>query len=94
MIDVKHIAIAACLFATVSCSSNDTQVSENERAAAEYGRADAEKAIQTDPGSMERERAILHIRANEQKIKETGDSAAAAAYAGAAEERLDSAGII
>lgn len=94
MIDFKHIVIAGCLFAVASCSSNDAQISESEYAAAEYGRADAEKAIQAEPGSMGRERAILHIRSNEQKIKETGDSAAAAAYARAAEERLDSAGIL
>lgn len=95
MIDFKHIAIAGCLFAAASCSSPEAQTTpENVRAAIEHGRADADKAIEEQPNSQAREHAILRIRANEQKIKEAGDSAAAAAYARAAEERLDSAGIL
>lgn len=95
MIDFRHIAIAACLFAAASCSSPEAvTTSESVRAAVEHGRADADKAIEAKSDSQERERAILQIRANEQKIKETGDSAAAAAYVRAAEERLDSAGIL
>lgn len=94
MIDLKHIAIIICLTVAASCSSTETSISESEQAAAEHGRADADKAIEAKPHSKEREHAILHIRANEQKIKETGDSTAAAAYVRAAEERLDSAGIL
>lgn len=95
MIDIKHIAIAACV-ALAACSSPAPapQQSESECQASEQGRADAAKAIEAAPGSMERERAILQIRANEQKIKESGDSAAAAAYIRAAEASLDSAAII
>ena len=95
MIDLKHIAIAVCSVAAVSCSSPEAQpMPENVRAAIEHGRADAGKAIEAQSGSQERERAILRIRSNQQKINEAGDSAAAAAYAHAAEERLDSAGIL
>ncbi|MDE7376525.1 MAG: hypothetical protein K2N16_06730 [Muribaculaceae bacterium] len=92
---MKHIAFAVCIAVAVSCSSPEAQpMPENVRAAIEHGRADAGKAIKAQPGSQEREQAILRIRANQQKINEAGDSAAADAYARAAEERLDSAGIL
>lgn len=95
MIGFKYIVIAACLVGAAACSKPaPAQLSESERQAIELGRADAGKAIDAAPGSQQRESAILHIRANQQKINESGDSAAAAAYARAAEERLDSAGIL
>lgn len=94
MIDPKNIALAACLALAASCAPPETKISDNEQAAITHGRADAAKVIEAKPDSQERERAILHIRANEQIIKEAGDSAAAAAYVNAAEARLDSAGIL
>lgn len=95
MIDLKHIALTVCIAVAVSCAQQSpVEVSDPERAAAKHGRIDADKAIEAQAGSKQRERALLQIRAREQKIKETGDSAAATAYIRAAEARLDSAGII
>lgn len=88
-----------CLFlmtlALASCDSKpQTRVkTQNEIEAEAYGRADADKVIKSRPQSMEREKAVLHIKVKENQIREAGDSLAAAAYANAAKARLDSAGV-
>ncbi|MCC8119947.1 MAG: hypothetical protein LIP09_14550 [Bacteroidales bacterium] len=92
---MKKYLICLALLATLACGSDggSKRVSPNEPLAREEGAKAAERAIRTAPG-MEREKAILSIRAKEQEIRATGDSLAADAFAKAAQERLDSAGLL
>lgn len=81
---------------TVACRHQQPEraLSENEKYAIEKGHEAAERIIQMPKGSMQQEKAVLAARAQEQRIREAGDSAAAAAYAAAVEQKLDSAGVI
>ena len=87
----KYVLAIATLAALGACSkANKEASSANEQLAADQGHQAAMEATQQKPGSMEREKAILKIRATEEKILQTGDTAAARAYVGAAEAVLDS----
>lgn len=87
------IIIAASL-AAGSCAKDD-KPTPDQAYAAQKGREDAAKAAKARPGSMEREKALLHIRATEHKILQAAsDSTAAKAYKNAAESYLDSAGVL
>lgn len=93
----RYLLLVGVVVAIVGCSGNkaaEKELKANEKLAIEQGRLDADKVINAAPGSMDREKAILAIRAREQEILEFGDTAAANAYINAAEQRLDSLNII
>lgn len=79
-------------FALGSCSGGEE--SADQAYAAQKGREDAAKAAKASPGSMDRERALLHIRATEQRLHQLTDSTLARSYKHAAEAYLDSAGVV
>lgn len=81
--------IASCAL-LAACSHSTASKSPNEQLAADQGRFAAMEVLKHKSGTMARERAILNIRATEEKILHTGDTAAARAYIGAAKEVLDS----
>lgn len=84
------------LLALTACSTGDRspeKYSPYRQEAIGRGRTDAGIAISAR-NQMEREKAILEIRAKEQRLRQAGDDAAADFYISAAEELLDSAGII
>lgn len=56
----------------------------------EDGRQAALEALQHPSGSMARERAILQIRANEYKMRQSGDSTVADAFIEGASSIFDS----
>lgn len=62
--------------------------------ATQSGRDAASKVVQLPAGSMQREGAILHLRARETELIEAGYPSAAEAFAAGAEEILVQAGII
>ncbi len=61
--------------------------------AIEAGRRDAEIVIHTHAGSMERQRAMLDIRAKEYELRENGYAHAADDYINSATEYLNTHGI-
>lgn len=81
--------VAACILAACGSEAKN-EVTANERLAADQGRMAAEEAMKQPAGSMQRQAAILKIRATQEKILQLGDTAAANAYASAAGEVLDS----
>lgn len=89
--------IAALLCATMAmgaCSSPPSaSTSSNETLASAKGREAALKALEMPSGSMQQEKAMLHIRAIEHKIRQAGDTLAADAYLRAAQAVLDSASV-
>ncbi len=67
-----------------TCECNAAEL----HAAVESGSAAAARVSLTRPGSMERENAILSIRARESEIRRAGFPSAADSFAAAAERRL------
>ncbi len=91
---MRKILICAALLGMSACNHHEARIrSANEALARTEGAKAAELAIKARPG-MERERAVLSIRAKAQQISAAGDTLAAAAYLSAAKARLDSAGIL
>lgn len=91
---MKKSTFIISLLAALSLSAcSGRKPDADEAFAAQRGREDAAKAVKARPGSMDREKALLHIRATEHKILQLADSAAAHAYKHAAEAYLDSAGV-
>lgn len=92
------IAMAGAMAISVlwSCagSAGGGHPSHNDTLAAQHAHADAMRAIQAPAGSMQREGAILHIRATEEAILQAGDTAAAAVYVDSAATLLRQAGLI
>lgn len=56
--------------------------------AIEAGRADAMKVLDTAPGSMERDNALLYIKSRESRLRRAGYSHAADDYINSAKEYL------
>lgn len=80
---VTALAMGAC--------TATPQSSPNVPLASAQGREAALQALKLPKGSMQQEKALLHMRATEHRIRLTGDSAAADAYIQAAKAVLDSA---
>ncbi len=85
------ILLALVMSASCSCSSDVT--SEYSPEAAKLGREAAEEVLSAPVGSMQRENLILAIKANSERIRQSGDSVAARSYEEAAYHVLDSAGV-
>lgn len=66
---------------------------EASREAVEAGRRDAEKVLHTAPGSMERDNALLFIKARENELRSEGYGHAADDYIDAARTYLNEKGI-
>ncbi len=82
-------ALSVTLAMMCSCGSAPTApTSPNVTLAATKGREAATEALSLPKGSMQQEKALLRIRATEHRIRTAGDSAAADAYAAAAEAVL------
>lgn len=62
--------------------------------AIERGRADAQRALRAPAGSMERQKALLDIRAREYRLRRGGDSHVADDYLNAATDLLRTRGAI
>lgn len=62
--------------------------------ALEAGRSDAMKVLQTAPGGMEREGALLYIKSREHRLRNSGYGHAADDYIGAANDFLLTHGVI
>lgn len=77
------------------CTSDDSinDGREIERDAVSAGRRDAEKVLDTAPGSMERDGALLFIRAREHELRKNGHGHAADDYIDAARKYLQENGI-
>lgn len=91
LIKLSFIGVITLLgISCISCGNKDHKPTAEETMAAEEGAAAAREVKATSPGSMQREKAILKIRATEEKILQSGDTLAARAYAKAAEAVLDS----
>lgn len=74
------LAAAAMLLGACSNHGGADAPHPNDILAADHARADAQRAIDAPEGSMEREGAILHIRAIQEAILSAGDTAAAIVY--------------
>lgn len=91
---MKYFILVILSLIVISCrDTNKHQLSKNEEIAIEKGKEAAKSVIDAAPG-MEREKAILSIRAKQHEIALAGDSAAASAFASAVKECLDSADIL
>lgn len=62
--------------------------------AIERGRADARRALDAPPGSMQRQKELLDIRAREYRLRRSGNSHAADDYINAATDLLRTHGAI
>ncbi len=91
-----RICFASLLLAAAACGGGGgifSSSSPNIEAAEARGREDARKAVEAPAASMQREHAVLEISSRRERLRATGDTAAASAYARAAEAVLDSAGV-
>ncbi|MCC8113934.1 MAG: hypothetical protein LIP03_08050 [Bacteroidales bacterium] len=70
------------------------ELTANELYAIQKGYEAAEQVLSLPKGSVEQEKALLAIRAREERIKAAGDTLAAEAFVSAVEEKLDSAGLL
>lgn len=86
----KAMTLAAIAAVALGACSGKSAPAADHAFAAQRGREDAAKAAQAKPGTMQREKALLHIRATEYKLLQAADSATAAAYKQAAAAYLDS----
>ena len=75
---------------SICCGESESKYSPD---AARLGREAAEAVLSAPAGSMQRENLILSIKANSERIRQSGDTIAARAYEDAAYHVLDSAGI-
>lgn len=82
------------LLASTACSEAEHEPHPNDVLAAENARRDAKRVIDAPAGSMQRERAILHIHSTQEAILQTGDTAAAAVYGDTVRAVLRRASII
>lgn len=81
------------LIGSAACSKADQQPHPNDVMAADHARLDAKRAIDAPAGSMQRERAVLHIHATEEAILRASDTLAAATYVDTARALLRRANI-
>lgn len=89
---MKYFAILIFSFIFLSCSDGAPDANEAElRAASAAGREAAEKALEFPEGSMQREGAIIRIRARETAIRDAGFPSCADSFAVAAERVLSPA---
>ncbi|MDO4320221.1 MAG: hypothetical protein Q4C34_06550 [Bacteroidales bacterium] len=73
---------------TVGCTRGGGDFRRPVTEAIECGRRDAEKVMSTAPESMERQRALLDIRAREAELRENGHAHAADDYINSATDYL------
>lgn len=86
--------IGAALF-LLPAEGHEADSTSEEIAAAEAAGTEAGHAVaSTPPNSMERERAVLEIRARESQLRNAGFPSAANSYAGAAEKAMKDAGVL
>lgn len=90
------LLLAVIVFAAVwlvsLCSRNKSftnNIRQPLQEAVEAGRRDAEKVLDTAPGSMQRDDALLFIRAREQELRSNGHGHAADDYIEAARVFLE-----
>lgn len=87
--NIKYIAIGIFPLIMLSCSAGAPDANEAElRVATAAGRDAAEKALEFPEGTMEREGAIIRIRARETAIRDAGFPSCADSFAVAAERVL------
>lgn len=87
---MKRLIFLPALLLLAACAADNAQPEADAGEAMRQGREAAEAAVKERPGTMARERAILQIRANEQKMRQRGDSADADAYVRGAQSVFDS----
>ena len=91
-----HTILTAGILISGACSGNSASA-ENSAEIKEARNAairDAAEAADTQKGSMEREKAVLAIRARESALRDAGFEDAADAYAACAEDELKRLDII
>ncbi len=85
--------IALVVFLFNKCTGNGADevpavVNEHVAEASACGRQDAQQVLDTQSGTMERQNALLHIKAREYKLRSSGFAKAADDYKKAAEKIL------
>lgn len=86
---MKFLLYIGILLVLVGCEDRQGRASAADlQAAAEAGRTAAEQAMALPEGSMEREGAVLHIRAVESALREHGYDECADTFARKAEQVL------
>lgn len=86
--------ICTALFLLPAEGQESDSTSEEIAAAVVAGTEAGDAVAATQPNSMERERAVLAIRARESQLRNAGFPTAAESYAGAAEKAMKKAGVL
>lgn len=90
------IVIGAMSIVSRSCASDHVVRGLSQRppipSAVERGKSDAERALSAPAGTMERQSALLGIRATEHRLRSAGHTAAADDYFNSATTTLRNAG--
>ena len=82
------------VWAVSQCRSDEALIGRDTHYdAVETGRHDAEKVLNTHPGSMQRDEALLFIRARENELRSNGHGHAADDYINSAKKILEEHGI-
>ena len=90
------LLVFLCVWLFSLCSSDDSPSDgsrEASREAVEAAIRDADKVINTAPGSWERDNTLLFIRAREHRLRSKGYGHAADDYINAARQHLERHGI-
>lgn len=97
---VQLLLLAVVVFMVIwgiaQCSRNNNGAEYNREViieAVEAARRDAAKVLDTAPGSMQRDEALLSIKATESKLRQSGYGHAADDYIGTVREILEENGI-